>query len=82
MTDKLNNPNPAEDQPDSDKLEAIIADYLDQLNSGKRLDPKEILARHPGYGHEILESLQEFINLVSKRFPSSVSCAIFVSSLK
>jgi len=63
MTDKLNNPNPAEDQPNSDKLEEIIADYLDQLNAGKLLDPKEILAKHPGYGHEILESLQEFINL-------------------
>jgi len=63
MTDKLNNPNPADDQPNSDKLEEIIADYLDQLNAGKRLDPKEVLARHPGYGHEILESLQEFIDL-------------------
>jgi serine/threonine protein kinase/tetratricopeptide (TPR) repeat protein len=49
-----------------DSIDEIVAGYLDQLNAGGRLDPKEILARHPGLGHEILESLERFVDLGSE----------------
>ena len=46
-----------------DELEKAIGDYLDALNSGRTLDPREILAENPRLGPRILESLEEFLDL-------------------
>jgi tetratricopeptide (TPR) repeat protein/serine/threonine protein kinase len=66
MTDeKTFDPPSADDENSSARLEQIVVHYLDQLNSGQSLDPKQILAENPLLGQEILESLQEFVNLGS-----------------
>jgi serine/threonine protein kinase len=45
----------------SERLEELIALYLDRLNSGETLDPRDILAEHPGDGHEIIKALHQFL---------------------
>ena len=37
-----------------DELDRAVGDYLDALNSGETLDPKQILAENPRLGHKIL----------------------------
>ena len=56
-------PEPPNDKKDIKKLEALLAEYLDQLDSGNRLDPEKILEDHPDCGLEIIDSLQQFIDL-------------------
>jgi hypothetical protein len=47
------------DDVNSEAVDEAVAAYLDRLNSGESLDPKQILVDHPGFGHEILESLED-----------------------
>ena len=54
------------DLPDTPKdevelVEDLIAEYLDRLNDGDVLDPKAILAEHPGVGHQVIVALHEFV---------------------
>ena len=34
----------------ADDLSSVLADYLDRLNSGEKLDPIEVVADHPSRG--------------------------------
>ncbi len=62
MRSELTHPR---DDSNGEEVEELIARYLDELNSGKSLDPRQVLADHPGLGHEVLESLQDFVALRS-----------------
>ncbi len=45
-------------------IEEAVALWVDRLNRGEELDELEVLARHPGIGHEVLDRLQSFVGLV------------------
>ncbi len=55
--------HPHGDYKIDDQLERAITGYLDRINSGESLDPAQILAENPKWGHEILESLEHFLKL-------------------
>ncbi|MBI4603560.1 MAG: serine/threonine protein kinase, partial [Planctomycetes bacterium] len=67
IRDSIRDPIPDPCRPSSEDrgeaLEDLIAEYLDRLNSGDALDPKRILADHPGVGQEVLKALGGFLDL-------------------
>ncbi len=49
----------------SQRLDRVVAHYVDLLNAGEKLDPVEIIATHPEDGEQILERLEIFAGLIS-----------------
>ena len=68
MSDRNRVPHDGEDQAPT-PLEKAIGDYLDLLNDGHSIDPDEVLARHPLFAHEILETPGK--KIVDRYSPSS-----------
>ena len=64
--DQRPQPQKNESKTVPDALEKAIGQYLDELNSGKRLDPKRVLAENPLFGREILRTLEDFVELESE----------------
>jgi hypothetical protein len=50
---------------DRQELDRVVAQYVDRLNAGEKLDPLEIIASHPEDGEQILERLETFAGLSS-----------------
>lgn len=48
-----------------DDLSRLVSEYVDRLNTGERLDPAELLLRHPRLGEEILAQLEIFVAISS-----------------
>ncbi len=46
-------------------LEDVVAEYVDRLNAGERINPLEILSDHPRTGQQILDQLKTFIDIDS-----------------
>jgi serine/threonine protein kinase len=44
-------------------VEELVTEYIDRINRGEILSPKQILADHPRIGNEVLHHLKEFIEL-------------------
>jgi serine/threonine protein kinase/Flp pilus assembly protein TadD len=41
----------------------LLAEYLNRLNAGERIDPLEVIASHPEEGEELLADLETFIRV-------------------
>jgi len=41
----------------------LLAEYLNRLNAGERIDPLEVIASHPDEGEELLADLQAFLQV-------------------
>ncbi len=52
--------------PHPSSVDDLVAEYLDILNSGQRVDPFVILSEHIEDGPEILEKLETFVDLGSE----------------
>ncbi len=47
------------------EFDSIVAEYVERLNAGERIEPEEVLLRHPRRGEEILEQLELFVGFAS-----------------
>ncbi|MBI4585140.1 MAG: hypothetical protein HY717_14100 [Planctomycetes bacterium] len=63
MDEPLNSFNDSASRQDDGRLAEIIADYLDRLNRGEKLDPVAILAEYPESGPRIIAAMEEFVGL-------------------
>ena len=61
--DRFPDSEPSSDAGDSERIESAIADYLDRMISGEKIDPRDVLLDYPGTGHEILERLEDYLEL-------------------
>ena len=50
----------------SQRIDDLVAEYLDRLNSGETLDPFAILTAHPEVGAEVVDKLETFVDLATK----------------
>ena len=46
---------------ESDELEQLVAGYVQRLNAGERIEPTDVLLRHPRRGEDILAQLQLYV---------------------
>ncbi len=61
--DSLASPAHDRDDEDTEILDRVVAEYVDRLNSGERIDHLEIMASHPDEGEQILRELEVFVDL-------------------
>ena len=55
----LASPDHDRDDDDTQILDRVVAEYVDRLNSGERIDHLEIMANHPDEGEQILRERVE-----------------------
>jgi serine/threonine protein kinase len=48
---------------DDARIDEVVADYVDRLNVGEKVDRDSILAEHPELGAEILRRLETFVDI-------------------
>ena len=53
----------AGDPTAQDAIEDAVSWWVDRLIDGEELDPLEVLARHPGIGHEVVDRLESFVGI-------------------
>src|SRR2546428_330725 len=63
----VTNDRPVRESEDNapNPIEKAIGDYLDQLNSGKAIGPKEVLEENPLFGEHIIATVESFVDLDS-----------------
>ena len=63
----MTNDRPVRESEDNapNPIEKAIGDYLDQLNSGKAIGPKEVLEENPLFGEHIIATVESFVDLDS-----------------
>ncbi len=44
-------------------IDAAVTFWIERLLGGAELDPLEVLAEHPGIGHEVLERVESFVGI-------------------
>ena len=59
------------DTSDDQRLDRLIAQYIDRLNAGEALDPTEIVAKDPDLGPDVVKELETFLQLA----PSAVGAS-------
>ncbi len=59
-------PHPG-DESGEQRLEELLAEYIDRLNEGERLDPEQICAEQPDLGEALIEHLEAFAQMTTGR---------------
>ena len=55
----------SDEHRESDELDRFVTEYIERLNAGERVEPAEVLLRHPRQGEEILAQLELFVGAAS-----------------